>query len=750
MTESRVERPEDAGVAVPIGSDPAAATSSAAPRLPGRLSRRLSVSTRASLAIVGVTIACLVVTALVGLARVSSSLSDAFEARLATINAARSNDLGRYMEGLHDRVVALSASPGASRAIVEFAGAMDELDTEPVSQELVDDLTTYYLDVVLPPLAAARGEGISQTSLLPITNAALRLQSTWTISEDGRDPALEDDADDGTTWSAVHAEFHPAYRKLALQAGFDDLWLVDTDGRIVYSVDKGIDLGTNLEAGPHSGSVLSQVVADVLDDPVPGEVVVGDLAPSTTTGGRPMGALASPVFDDGRVVGVVAGSFTSDSLTRIMTDGGDWDGMGTTGQSYLAAGDDTMRSDDRLFLQDPQAWLEAAGPLLTMEQARSIEVLDTTVTFAPVDEHLVAAAAGGDPGFGDGLGTTGEEVLAALSALELDGLDWVAVTQVDRSEAELPVATFVRNLLIAIALFVVVVTFVGVAWANRFTQPLRAASDRLRRARTGGRAVVEQQPSTDMASDAASEYVELSSDIDVMLVRLAERSREVEQRSNERLELLRRFLPAAVVRRAEAGEQDVVDQVDHVSVAVVVVHGLGELVREGDKDQARDLLARLVDDLDAVAQANGLERLRVDGDSYHAVAGASRPLLDHAPRAAGFGLEARNLVAELGDEVHWSLAVGVGLASGPMTVGLTIGARLVFDGWGPTVDRAGKLARAAAPGQVLAHVSTTSNLPEDFVTHDPGVDDEILELSGKGATHSPGQVADQVTGSQGS
>ncbi len=728
------------GAADSVASTAAAATSATAAhaasaatatlRGPGRVARRLSVSTRVALVIVGVAIACLAATALVGVVRGTALAESALETRLSTITAARSDDLLRHLDGLRSRLGAEAASPATADAIGDFAAAMDELAAEPVSRAQVDELTDFYVDVVAPPLAEVRGDAVSQSSLLPVTDAAVRLQTTWTITEEGENPALVDDAGDGTTWSAVNAAFHPAYRKFAAQAGFDDMWLVDADNRIVYSVNKGIDLGTSLEVGPHSGGVLAAAVADVAADPQPGQVVIGDLGLSTTAGGQPIGVVASPVFDGDRFVGVVAGSYDGAILTDIMTDDADFSDLGATGQSYLAAADATMRSDDRLFLEDPDAWEDAASAFLTSEQVGSIQALGTTVTLAPVDEQLVQAA-GDAPGIEQARGPTGEEVVAAHRALPLDGLDWVAVTQLDRAEAEAPLGTFVQNLLITMALFVAAVTFVGVAWANRFTHPLRAASQRLRLARLHGGLVAQDAGAIDLVSDAPREYLELSRDIELMLARLDQRHREVQQRADERIALLRQFLPASVVHRAEAGEQDVVDQVSNATVAVVVLRGLGDLVRGGDKEETRDLLARLVDDLDALALAHGLDRLRLGGDSYHAVAGASRPLLDHAPRAAHFALDVRELVADLDDHGAGTLAVGVGLASGPVTVGLTSGARLVFDGWGPTVDRAGKLARAAAAGHVLTDEATTRRLPDVFTTTDGGLGEGILDLTGR-------------------
>jgi class 3 adenylate cyclase len=272
-----------------------------------------------------------------------------------------------------------------------------------------------------------------------------------------------------------------------------------------------------------------------------------------------------------------------------------------------------------------------------------------------------------------------------------------------------------RAVLVSVALLVLVTTFVAVGWANRLVEPLRRVADRLRHARTddGGS---PPTPGPSPARRAPREYRELSEDIDHMLARLRARGQDLRRRRAERLALLHRFLPPTMADRAEAGEQDVLDRIERASVVVVQLRGVGELLRGSARVDSRDVLGALVDDLDTTARQHGLERFRLSGDSYAAVCGASRPLLDHAPRALAFSRAAREVVAATASAAGAPIAVGVGLASGPVVVGLTGGDRLVFDCWGPTVDRAADLARAAGTGELLVDDAARALLPDEVAT----------------------------------
>ena len=695
-------------------------------RRPGGITRNLSIATRVALLIVLVAIVSLAITAAIGLQRGSDLVDEVLRERLETVAASRGDEVERAMRGLRSRALALAASPATAEAIAAFSAATAELDEPPVTPEIEDRVTQYYADVVAPHLEEVRGTPVSLPSLIPATDAALRLQDAWVaVDDDVDDPALVDDVGDGTTWSAVHAALHPAYRQIVQAGGFTDLQFVSaSDERIVYTVDKGIDLGTSLAVGPHSGGVLASLVAEIRRDPRPGTALVGDFSRPSATGDRPVGVVASPVFLDGQFEGVVALQFDATELTAIMTDDGDWSQFGDTAQAYVISSDGTMRSDARGFIEDPAEYLASPTSSLTDDQARAMAALDTTVVFNPVDPQLVTSVGAADAATINARSPIGLEVVAAHRALDIDGLSWTAVAEVGRTEVNAPLRGYARDLLIAMAVFVVLVTFLAVAWATRLVAPLRIVSQRLRTARQRGTAIGDEA-SEELRPSAPKEFLDLASDIDVMLERLDQRQRDIDRRTAERMALLRQFLPTRVLRRAEAGEQDVIDQADNATVAVIVIRGLGDLVRESARDHARDLLDLVVDELDDIAQRHGLERIRLSGDAYHAVAGASRPVLDHAPRAVAFALDVRTAIEHLVDDADAPLATSAGIASGRVVLGLTSGARLVYDGWGPAVDRATELARTAAVHEVLVDVDVRSHLPAGFsVGDEPARHDE--------------------------
>jgi class 3 adenylate cyclase len=270
-------------------------------------------------------------------------------------------------------------------------------------------------------------------------------------------------------------------------------------------------------------------------------------------------------------------------------------------------------------------------------------------------------------------------------------------------------------MLFTIALFIVAVTFVTVRWSDRLVAPIRAIAARLRSVRTDG---VADPGEVALRRRGPLEYEELADNVDQMLVRLRDRQSVVAARSAERTSLLRQFLPAAIARRSEEGDGEVLDHVRNASVVVLTVDGFGGLVGDRPDQEVRDLLADLVDEVDALASASGLERIKLVGSMYYAVCGVSRPFLDHAVRAVGFALASRELVAAVGPD---GLRLSAGVAAGPVSVGLAARSALVYDVWGDTVSSAENLARRAPAGSVAVGDTVRSQLPTEYVlADDPG------------------------------
>lgn len=697
-----------------------------------RLLSDVSVATRLSLVALAVTLVSLMASAAVGVWRGATLTEELLRDRLVSASDSRASAVELYLGSVQREVVAIAASPGTAAAIDRLARDVGELGRGSPTDEQVSALGEYYLSVVTPRFDETRTTVVGASTLFPRSDAAIQLQSLYTVprpvSEGGPTvaPELVFDPQDGSAYSAAHADIHRVYAEVTARSQFDDILLVDADGTIVYTTRKRLDFATNLDVGPWSGSVLAVLVDTIADSPDDGPRVT-DLSAYGPVFDRPTAFVGAPVRDGRDVVGYVAVAISVNAFDQIMSGNGQWSGFGESGEAFLAGPDARMRSTTRGLAESPAEYLERAEeeavPPLTEEQRRRMEGTGTTALVQQVGADL-ARPDGEDTDAVEATNHFGEQVVAASRSVDVGDLGWVVISQVAADEINEPITRYVRNVLFAMALFVVVVTFVVVRWSGRVTEPIRAIAARLRSVRLETGATAGHEAT--VGADDPDEYVALGESIDEMLDRLDDRRAAVAARSGERAEILRRFLPAAVAVRSEQTGGEVLDHVANASVVLLVVQGLGELVHRSGGDDARQLLDAAVDEIDALAVDLGLERVKVTGDRYYAVCGATRPYLDHAPRAVDFALAASELVLDLARELGHDVVTRCGVDAGHVSVGLAERSGLVYDSWGPAVSGATRLAGTAPADRVAVSASVRRQLPDEFVVAGDETGDAVV------------------------
>ena len=137
---------------------------------------------------------------------------------------------------------------------------------------------------------------------------------------------------------------------------FEDALLLDTRGNVIYSAYKGADLGTNILTGPFREGELREAYQKAMASNAVDYVGVTDFG-AYQPADEPTAWMLSPVGPQGRVEGVLALQFPISKINNLMTVGKQWQdaGMGSTGETFLVGPDGLMRSDSRLFLENPNS-----------------------------------------------------------------------------------------------------------------------------------------------------------------------------------------------------------------------------------------------------------------------------------------------------------------------------------------------------------------------------------------------------------
>jgi guanylate cyclase len=202
----------------------------------------------------------------------------------------------------------------------------------------------------------------------------------------------------------------------------------------------------------------------------------------------------------------------------------------------------------------------------------------------------------------------------------------------------------------------------------------------------------------------------------------------IDQEKARAEDLLRRTLPAPIVRRLKRGQQQIADHLEAVTVVFADIVGFTPLAARLTPAELVQLLDEIFTRFDALAAEHGVEKIKTIGDAYMAVAGAPEPCADHAARAARLALAMRDHVRSLATTREMPLAMRIGLHTGEAVAGVIGIARFAYDLWGDTVNTASRMESHGKPNEIQITAATRSALGSAFTTRERGE----IEVKGRG------------------
>ena len=121
------------------------------------------------------------------------------------------------------------------------------------------------------------------------------------------------DAGDGSPWSAVHSQCHPILRTELQIRDLYDIFIVNPDGDVVYTVFKETDIATNLVNGSFADSGLGDVFQAATNLPA-GETVVSAVEPYWPSYDSDAQFIGSPIYNGSEFLGVIALQVTPEQI----------------------------------------------------------------------------------------------------------------------------------------------------------------------------------------------------------------------------------------------------------------------------------------------------------------------------------------------------------------------------------------------------------------------------------------------------
>ncbi|KAE9632817.1 methyl-accepting chemotaxis protein [Parasedimentitalea maritima] len=254
------------------------------------------------------------------------------------------------------------------------------------------------------------------------------------------------DPGDGEYYSQAHNSYHPTFLRSLRLNGYEDIYLLNTEGRLLYTVNKREDFAQDFSTGPNAESGLGQVFQATLLA-APGDITTSDFAAYDVTGGAPGAFLAIQILSKKKVVvGVLAVQLSSERVVNAL------------------AGNLESEVHQNIFLISEDGL--ARSPSIT-------EGLFNVSDPLPEAAHIQAAIAREEALFESVTGANGQEAIALVKPLDIPGYSWSLVMETDRSAAFAVVREMRLVAIGMIAAAVVIATIVSWVAASRVTKPIQ-------------------------------------------------------------------------------------------------------------------------------------------------------------------------------------------------------------------------------------------------------------------------------------
>lgn len=406
--------------------------------------------------------------------------------KLISVRELKKAHVEDFFLGIRGQIATVSKNDMVVKSSRQFVSAFRAIlsGSEAEFSSRKKGLSDYYTNEFQPRYEALNPQkDFSGINLLSgLSEKQITLQGLY-ISENANplgEKHLLDFPGDKSRYSRVHQRFHLQYRYILEQSGYYDIFLVEPDsGEIIYSVYKELDFATSLIDGPYADSGLAEAFRAAANAESPDFVYMTDFSAYTPSYGYPAAFISAPVYNDDKKVSVLIFQIPGDRLNQIMTSSQQWQqvGLGASGETYLVGADGKMRSSSRFLLQSPQSYKEMmANNGEDVVQLKEMEAKGTTVLLQKADTVGVDRALKGETGFDIFPDYRGVSVLSAFSSVDIAGVNWVIMSEMDEAEAFKPasdLSVFLLKSSLAIAVVMIAITsFLGWLFASRLTAPI--------------------------------------------------------------------------------------------------------------------------------------------------------------------------------------------------------------------------------------------------------------------------------------
>ncbi|WP_430229432.1 ATP-binding protein [Nitrosomonas communis] len=308
---------------------------------------------------------------------------------------------------------------------------------------------------------------------------------------------------DSKEYREIDAIHRGHYKRFIERANYYDVFMISTDGWIVFSYAHESDFATNLFTGRYRHTGLAQVFRQALNTQASS---ISDFEYYEPSKGEIAAFVAVPIIIEGELKGIFALQIYSEHVFKVLTNN---IGLGKSGETVVTRLENEHTALVMAPLSDePDAALKRTIPL-------DNPILSTTI------KHSLA----GQAGAGLAIDYSGNKVVAAWRYLQR--MKWGIVVQVDVKEAFAAVFRVRIIDLVILCLAFILTTLGALLFNRRVVIPLKKLNQ-------GAQAIASGDLQQRVPSEGWDEIGKFADAFNIMTERLSNSYRELEDRVAER------------------------------------------------------------------------------------------------------------------------------------------------------------------------------------------------------------------------
>lgn len=398
----------------------------------------------------------------------SQQLKKAVKNQLVFTRDTKKNQIEDYFKNIRSQVLTLSNSTMMINAMKGFSHAFTQIPAE-ADNQWKKELLSYYKNQFKRKYEESNpNRNLDAEKLLDSISTQANYWQ-WLYIQKNPNPLgskhLLTQTDTLTEYNTLHQLYHPKFTLYLEQFEYYDIFLVDAkSGDIVYSVFKELDYATSLKNGPYANSGVAEAYRKALKVDHT-QAALTDFSPYKPSYEGQASFISSSIIDnDGSVIGVLIFQMPIGRINSIMTSNERWKevGLGESGETYLIGQDYKARSLSRFLIEDKNDYLT-----LLKERDISSQIIDeidaknSNIGLQTIRTKGAEAAFAGEKKFDIFTDYRNISVLSAYAPLDIKGLNWVLMSELDVSEAFAGAKKLNDDII-----FISIITFFVVAFAS--------------------------------------------------------------------------------------------------------------------------------------------------------------------------------------------------------------------------------------------------------------------------------------------